>query len=154
MIIPETVEEAKDLQCAIFSQLCQYQIVAGIDYENGHYTYNLEDQADIKTLAQAAKDTQLSVPYHPSGGQTCRLYTPQEIAGLYAIAQTHLRHHLTYSNQLKLYVKSLTTIEDIMKVSYGQELTGEFLNTYNMIMEQANKVIQKFIGIETGGATQ
>lgn len=38
-------------------------------------------------------------------------------------------HHITYTNQLKLYVCSLTNKEDVESVTYGQDLTGEYLDT-------------------------
>ena len=43
----------------------------------------------------------------------------------------------TYHNQLKRYTKALASQEEIEAVTYGQELTGEYLEAYNTLMAQA-----------------
>lgn len=85
-------------------------------------------------------------PYH-ADGESCRLYEPDEIASIYVLEETNLTHNTTYHNQLKLYIQTLTTKAEIEEVKYGEtELTGEYLETYNMIMAQAQEVIRHFIG--------
>ena len=88
----------------------------------------------------------MAVPYH-ADGESCRLYEPDEITSIYVLEETNLTHNITYHNQLKLYIQTLTTKAEIEEVKYGEtELTGEYLETYNMIMAQAQEVIKHFIG--------
>ena len=47
----------------------------------------------------------------------------------------------TYCNHLMAYVKSLTTKEEIDSVTYGQELTGKFLENYNKILKNSGIII-------------
>ena len=53
-------------------------------------------------------------------------------------------HHTTYHNQLKLYINSLQTKEEVNQVYYGMELSGEYLDTYNEIMQNANLIVSVF----------
>ena len=46
-------------------------------------------------------------------------------------------HHITYFNQLKMYISTLDDCDIINAIEYGVELTGEYLNTYNAAMLQA-----------------
>lgn len=56
----------------------------------------------------------------------------------------HKMHHITYFNQLKMYIQSITDIESIISIEYGSyELTGEYLDIYDSAMLQAK------IGMET-----
>lgn len=54
-------------------------------------------------------------------------------------------HNITYTNQLKLYVKSLDIKINVESVTYGQDLTDKYLDTYNTIMEHEQAVAQAFI---------
>ena len=37
---------------------------------------------------------------------------------------------------------TLTDIKDVQAVQYGQELTGEYLENFNSIMEHSQKIIE------------
>ena len=54
-------------------------------------------------------------------------------------------HHTTYFNQLKLYVETLETIDEVNSVVYGQELTSTYIETYNNSMMQAQLVLETLL---------
>ena len=58
-------------------------------------------------------------------------------------------HHITYFNQLKLYVESLDDKEKVSAISYGDELTGIYLDTYNAAIAQANIGLTTLLGAES-----
>lgn len=113
-------------------------IIVGIDYNNEHYTLTEFDQTAIIARGSQALDGK-SVSWHPDG-ESCRIYTAQEFLPIYIKAYLHIIRQQTYANQLKQYVKSLTTVDEINNVTYGDELTGTYLENYNAIMtlEKAN----------------
>lgn len=143
----EAVAEAIKTKLAEISSACNVAIETGVDYNEEHFSYTLDDQNNLNALVTLAQQTQMDQPYH-ADGKTCRMYTIAEIIGIYVAEQTNLVHNQTYHNQLKLYVQSLTSVEDINAVQYGNELTGEYLATYQMIMTNAQAIIKKFLGIE------
>lgn len=151
-IIPEpvepTLEEVKTQKIEEISKTCNQNIIHGvymeIDGEQKLFSYKTEDQSNLLNAVQLAIATQMSMPYH-ADGCTCRLFTPEEITTLYIKEMTNLTHHQTYTNQLKLYINTLETKEEVNAVLYGDELTGEYLDTYNMIMEQSKLVVQKYL---------
>lgn len=139
-------ETALNSKLAEISAASNAAIINGIDLNGSHYSYKTEDQNNISNAVTLANQTKLAVPYH-ADGESCRLYEPNEITNIYVLEETNLTHNITYHNQLKLYVQTLTTKAEIEEVVYGvTELTGEYLNTYNMIMTQAQEVIRHFIG--------
>ncbi len=148
--VKNSLEAARKAKLDELSKECSVRISNGVWVEGEHYTYDLTDQNDIKTCVEMAAATGLDIPYHATD-LPCRLYTAEEIAQIYVAQETNLTHQTTYHNQLKLYTMSLSTKEEIEKITYGQELEGEYLNTYNMVMAQAGKIIQVYIG---GGADQ
>lgn len=147
--IPElTLEEVKAQKIAELSTICNQNIIHGvtmeIDGEQKLFSYKTEDQSNLLNALQLARATKMSMPYH-ADGCNCRLFTPEEITQLYILEMTNLTHNQTYMNQLKMYIESLDDKLAVEAVLYGNELTGKYLETYNMIMEQSKLVIQKFL---------
>ena len=92
---------------------------------------------------------QTNVPlYYHADGESCKLYTVEQIVNIYTTNATNKMHHITYFNQLKLYVNTLETNEEVELVNYGDELTGEYLKTYNDAMVQANIGLTTLLGGE------
>lgn len=135
-----------DVKIHELAKQCNDYITAGINYNEGHYSYTLEDQNNLTSAVDLAAKTGLEVPYH-ADGEPCRLYSAEDIVNIYVINQTNLTHHTTYFNQLKLYTKTLTAKEEVTAVQYGQALTGEYLETYNAMMEQSKKIIATYLGV-------
>lgn len=142
---------AKSIKIPELSNACNEAINAGttIQFSNGPsemFTYNIDDQANISEMTNAMILGATSYPYHASGSD-CRMYSKDEIVQIYSTLSALKTHHLTYYNQLRAYVNSLTSAEDVYDVQYGQELTGTYLDTYNTLMQQAlvemNNVVEK-----------
>lgn len=140
------LESALDAKISEISAACNSAIIAGVDYGNKHFSYDNDDQKNISNAAQLAITTGLGVPYH-ADGESCEIFSKEDIVAIYVTEETNLTHNVTYHNQLKLYVQTLDTIEKIEAIKYGEtELTGKYKETYNIIMAQAQEVIKKFIG--------
>lgn len=143
-----TLEEIKNTKIEEISKACNFNIVHGaymeVDGEMQLFSYKTEDQSNLLNALQLARATKMSMPYHADGCD-CRLFTPEEITQLYILEMTNLTHNQTYMNQLKMYIESLDDKLAVEAVLYGNELTGKYLETYNMIMEQSKLVIQKFL---------
>ncbi len=122
------------------NKICSKNITNGIDYKGEHFSYTLEDQNNIDNLLSMAQTSNMSVPYH-ADGMNCKLYSVEDVLAIYIAQKSNITHHTTYSNQLKQYVNTLTTKEDIEAVTYGQPLEGEYLKTYNTMMLQAQAII-------------
>ena len=144
----EQLTEAKRSKLIEIGNACKWAIVGGVKVGEEQFSYDLESATNISNAVTLAAQTGMDVPYH-ANGQPCRLFTPEEITAIYIAEEQNLTHNTTYHNQLKLYVQSLETVEEVNKVEYGKtQLTGEYLNTYVMVMQQAQKLISKFVGRE------
>ena len=144
--VKEDYAEALEAKLNEISAASKAAIVGGIDLNGSHYSYGTENQNNISNAATLANQTKLAVPYH-ADGESCRLFEPAEITSIYVSEETNLTHNITYHNQLKLYVQNLATKGEIEEVKYGEtKLEGAYLDTYNMVMAQAQEVIRRFIG--------
>lgn len=149
--IIETLENIKTNKISELNTICNKMITSGVDVEidgkTEHFSYTIEDQANIDDIAQMAKSTNMEQSYHCDNG-SCKLYTVEEITKIYMTQKMNKAHNITYANQLKLYVKSLKEKAEVESIAYGQDLTGEYLNTYNTIMEHEQSVAKAFIVTE------
>lgn len=143
-----TIDTLKELKISAFSQDCNKAIEDGVDVEiNGiiqHFSYTLEDQNNLDTAVDMARLTGLDVPYH-ANNTSCSLFSPADIDKIYVTAKTNLIHHQTYFNQMKCYIKTLEDKETIKSLVYGDALTGEFLENYNLIMKQSQAIITSLL---------
>ena len=115
------------------SAACNVAIEAGVDYNEEHYSLTSQDQTNILAWGNRASNG-LYVPYH-ADGQHCRPYSPEEFTGLVEAAIGHIAHHTTYCNLLMRWIETLTDVNEINTVVYGEtELTGTYLEEYNANM--------------------
>ena len=141
-----TLEEVRSNKIEEFRKTCESLsengVIVEIDGVNEHFTYKKsEDQGYIKRLVDLATATGLSVPYHSSDGGNCRLFTPEQIMSIYIAGETNLVHHLTYYNQMRQYINTIENKDEINNMYYGMELTGSYLEAYNIAMDQTNLII-------------
>lgn len=136
-ILKNCLEETKNAKIKEINSFCSKLITAGVVIDGERYSYTLEDQSNILAALQNVKITGMSVPYH-SNGNNFRLFSPAEIISIYIAQYKNLIQHTVYTNQLRQYIKNeLSIIEDIKAVKYGDALTGNYLNNYNSIINQA-----------------
>lgn len=145
-----TLDEIKLRKINNFSLICKQNIENGVEIDIGdnkeHFTYGIEngDQGNIDDLFNLAITTKLSQPYHSSGG-TCKLYTVEQISQLYIAVKMLKAKETTYFNQLKRYIEDCIDEEIVKNISYGDELTGEYLETYNEMMEQSESIVMALV---------
>ena len=147
------LDEVKEDKIEQLSQQCNEAINQGatITFTEGvsePFTYTINDQANISEMVNAIVLGAESYPYH-ANNEDCRMYSASEIIMMYSTLSSLKTHHLTYYNQLRAYVNSLTTAEEVYEVQYGQDLTGEYLDKYNTLMAQAQEEISKVLAAMT-----
>lgn len=153
-IIPyiPTLEEIKSSKIKELDAICNQFIVNGVDVEiDGvieHFSYNDEDQVNIKELFDLAIQTNVPLYYH-ADNKSCKSYTVNQVIEIYATATTNKLHHITYFNQIKMYIETLKDSDEVSAVTYGQELTGEYLDTYNASMKQSKLVLETLLAKRT-----
>lgn len=138
---PDPVETAREAKIEELSIACNTAINAGTqvqlsDGSTEPFTYGLADQSNVSEMFNAVLLGATQYPYH-ANDDDCRMYNAQDIVAIYATLSAFKTGQTTYHNQLKRYTKALTTQEEIQAVTYGQDLTGEYFESYNTLMAQA-----------------
>lgn len=134
---PDALEDAKAAKEAELSAACNVAIENGLDIQLGdkteHFNYSEKDQLNIKEMFDAVRMGATEYPYQSDTGE-CRVYSAAEIALIYQTLAGHKTGNLTYYHQLKSYVGTLDTADEVAAVFYGQALTGDYLAHYTDMM--------------------
>lgn len=135
--IKDTCIELEQLKASKLQELaakCATLITDGFYVGEEHYSFDVNDQANILAWAEQAKGGK-SVPYH-ADGELCRVYTAAEFLQLVGVATFHKVSHQTYHNCLKQQVLAMADADTVKAVQYGiTTLTGTYKDTYDNIME-------------------
>lgn len=134
---------------------CSAAIDAGtsVDLPSGSresFTYTVADQANVSEMFTACLAGATGYIYHANNGP-CKTYPVADIVAIYSTLSMYKTSQLTYHNQLKQYVLTLDS-EAAKAVTYGQELTGTYLERYNALMAEAQEQMQVVLGKLGGGS--
>lgn len=131
------------------SNACNAVIANGVDIkfgeENVHFNLSIEDQSNINNLFRVVELGGTEFPYQADGG-VCRIYTAAEIAAIYIAAQTLITTQTTYHNELKQYVQTLTSAEEVSAIQYGMTLPEPYLTEMNEKLAVAQQQMQAIVG--------
>lgn len=131
------------------SNACNAVIVNGVDIkfgeENVHFNLSIEDQSNINNLFRVVELGGTEFPYQADGG-VCRIYTAAEIAAIYIAEQTLITTQTTYHNELKQYVQTLTSAEEVSAIQYGMTLPEPYLTEMNEKLAVAQQQVQAIVG--------
>ena len=143
---------------AEISKVCNAVIVAGVDITLGdetvHFNLSIEDQSNINNLFRVVELGGTEFPYQSDGG-VCRVYSAGEIVQIYIAAQTLITSQTTYHNELKQYVQTLESVEDISAIQYGMTLPEPYLTEMNeklAVAQQQMEAIVANMSQQTAGA--
>lgn len=124
-----TLESVKDMKINEMSEACRNSIIGGayVDVEEGlrHFSFAIEDQMKLQVLAQQAQNGTDRMPWH-SDDEFCKFYSARDILAIYHTLEQLQTYHTTYFNSLKKYIESMTSIEEISNIRYGQEIPQQY----------------------------
>ena len=125
-----TIEFVRKNKLKALSTTCEDIIMSGIDVvlsdgQAHHFSLNTNDQLNLITLSTMVASGETSIPYH-ADGEACKFYSVADINEILNRATAHKTFHISYYNSLKTYVSSLTSIEEISKVNYGDNIPVKY----------------------------
>lgn len=108
------------------------------------FSYSIEDQANVSEMFNAILMGATSYPYH-ANGESCMMYSAIDIMTIYTTLSSLKTAQITYYNQLRQYLRTLTTVPSIRTVVYGQQLEGTYFETYTTLLAQAAAEMEKVV---------
>ena len=127
-----TIEFVRESKTKEMSNQCNKRIVSGVDVElsdgvSHHFDLTLEDQVNLLEATMQVNGGETAVQYHASG-EACKLYSADDMKLIINAAANLRKYHTAYFNSLKGYINSLTNIEDVAAINYGDLIPAEYMS--------------------------
>lgn len=127
-----TLEEVQERKVAEMNNAQQAIIAQGIDVTltdgtTEHFTLTEHDQTSLMGLqAQVVQGVEL-IPWHTSDqSEHCKFYSNADMALITTAAMSYVTWHVTYFRDLRIYIRSLQTKEEVETVVYGMDIPEEY----------------------------
>ncbi|WP_455620329.1 DUF4376 domain-containing protein [Eisenbergiella sp.] len=145
--VPEpTLEELREAKVAEMNTLQQAVIQSGVnvtltDGTVEHFTLTEHDQTSLVGLQSQVAAGEESIPWHTSNeGEHCKFYSNANMGLIIMQAMAWVTWHVTYFRDLRIYIRSLETKEEVAAVAYGMELPEKYQSEPLKVMIAAQAV--------------
>ena len=123
-----TLDEVKEAKVAEMNKTQQDAIQSGVDVtlsdgSTEHFSLTERDQTSLVGLqAQVAIGAE-NIPWHTSDeDEHCKFYSNADMAKITSSALSYVTWHVTYFRDLRIYIRSLESKEEVERVTYGMNI--------------------------------
>ena len=127
-----TLEEVKNQKVTEMNDAQQATIQNGLDItlSSGtveHFTLTDHDQTSLMGLQTLVAQGVENIPWHTSDQtEHCKYYSNSDMAIIAEKSLQFITYHVTYFRDLRIYIRSLQTKEEVKNVTYGMEIPWEY----------------------------
>ena len=126
--IEPTLEEVKESKVGEMNETQQKVIAAGVDVTladgtTEHFALEEHDQTSLVGLQSQVAAGEENIPWHTSNeAEHCKFYSNADMEKIMTTAMSYVTWHVTYFRDLRIYIRSLESKEDVEKVTYGIDI--------------------------------
>lgn len=127
-----TLEEVQEKKIEEMNEFQQEVIQQGVnvalaDGTVEHFTLTDHDQTSLMGLQTRVFAGDEHIPWHTSDEEEhCKFYSNADMALVTSTALSYVTWHITYFRDLRIYIRSLETKEDVYAVTYGMNIPIEY----------------------------
>lgn len=123
-----SLDEVKESKVSEMNDIQQKLIAKGVDVtlsdgSTEHFSLTERDQTSLVGLqAQVAIGTE-NIPWHTSDeDEHCKFYSNADMAKITSSALSYVTWHVTYFRDLRIFIRSLESKEEVEQVTYGMNI--------------------------------
>ena len=127
-----TLEEVQEQKVTEINNAQQAIIAQGIDVTltdgtTEHFTLTDHDQTSLMGLQAQVVQGVEQIPWHTSDqSEHCKFYSNADMELITTAAMSCVTWHVTYFRDLRIYIRSLQTKEEVETVVYGLDIPAEY----------------------------
>ena len=128
----KTLEEEQTEKISEMNEIQQLTIRDGFlitlsDGRNEQFTLKDQDQTSLMGLQTLVAQGVENIPWHSADqSEHCKYYSNADMAIIAEKALQFITYHVTYFRDLRIYIRSLQTKEEVKNVTYGMEIPWEY----------------------------
>ena len=141
-----TLEELREMKVQEMNAVQQAAIQSGVnvtltDGTVEHFTLTEHDQTSLVGLQSQVAAGEESIPWHTSNEEEhCKFYSNADMGLIITQAMAWVTWHVTYFRDLRIYIRSLESKEEVAGIVYGMELPEEYQSEPLKVMIAAQAV--------------
>ena len=123
-----SLDEVKESKVSEMNDIQQKLIAQGVDVtlsdgSTEHFSLTERDQTSLVGLqAQVAIGSE-NIPWHTSDeDEHCKFYSNADMAKITSSALSYVTWHITYFRDLRIFIRSLESKEEVEQVTYGMDI--------------------------------
>lgn len=130
--IEPTLDELKEQKIAEMNVAQQESIQNGVDVtlSDGtveHFTLTDHDQTSLMGLQTKVAQGETQIPWHTSDvNEPCKYYSNTDMALITETAMQAVTYHVTWFRDLRIYINSLQTSEEVKNITYNSYIPEEY----------------------------
>lgn len=123
-----TLEDLQEAKVAEMNMAQQGIIATGVDVTltdgtTEHFALEDHDQTSLVGLQSQVASGEENIPWHTSNeAEHCKFYSNADMEKITTTAMSYVTWHVTYFRDLRIYIRSLESKEDVEKVTYGMNI--------------------------------
>ena len=128
----KTLEEEQTEKISEMNEIQQLTIRDGVlitlsDGTTEQFTLKDQDQTSLMGLQTLVAQGVENIPWHSADqSEHCKYYSNADMAIIAEKALQFITYHVTYFRDLRIYIRSLQTKEEVQNVTYGMEIPVEY----------------------------
>ena len=128
----KTLEEEQTEKISEMNEIQQLTIRNGVsitlsDGRNEQFTLKDQDQTSLMGLQTLVAQGVENIPWHSADqSEHCKYYSNADMAIIAEKALQFITYHVTYFRDLRIFIRSLQTKEEVQNVTYGMEILLEY----------------------------
>lgn len=141
-----TLEEVREAKVQEMNAVQQAMIQSGVNVAltDGiveHFTLTEHDQTSLVGLQSQVAAGEEAIPWHTSDEmEHCKFYSNTDMQLIVTAAMAWVTWHVTYFRDLRIYIRSLESKEEVAGIVYGMELPEEYQSEPLKVMIAAQAV--------------
>ena len=131
VVYVKTLEELKEAKISEMNETQQSVIKSGVsitlsDGTIEQFTFKDQDQTSLMGLQTLVAQGVENIPWHSADqAEPCKYYSNADMAIIAEKALQFITYHVTYFRDLRIYIRSLQTKEEVQNVTYGMTIPVE-----------------------------
>lgn len=132
VVYVKTLEELKEAKISEMNETQQSVIKSGVsitlsDGTIEQFTFKDQDQTSLMGLQTLVAQGVENIPWHSADqAEPCKYYSNADMAIIAEKALQFITYHVTYFRDLRIYIRSLQTKEEVQNVTYGMTIPVEY----------------------------
>ena len=120
----QKIQEMNNIQQNLINEGTEVELSDG---SKEKFSLNTNDQLSLNSLSVKNLEGLTMLPWHPANEEVhCKFYSEEDMKRITDACVNFVTYHVTYFRDLRIYIRSLQTKEEVKAIEYGVDIPIEY----------------------------